>query len=44
MNIKKIALPVIAVGLVLFLLIQVIPIDRTNPPASAEPKWSSPEA
>ena len=44
MNIKKLVLPVIAIGLVLFLLIQVIPIDRTNPATSAEPKWSSPEA
>ena len=44
MNIKKLILPVVAVGLVLFLLIQVIPVDRTNPPVSAEPKWSSPEA
>jgi mono/diheme cytochrome c family protein len=44
MNIKKIALFLIVAGLVVFGLIQLIPIDRSNPPASAEPQWSSPEA
>ena len=31
-------------GLVLFGLIQLIPVDRTNPPVTQEPPWSSPEA
>jgi len=41
---KKILLFVVIGGLVLFGLIQLIPIDRTNPPTTQEPKWSSPEA
>ena len=41
---KKILLYIIIGGLVLFGLIQLIPIDRTNPPTTQEPKWSSPEA
>ena len=41
---KKIILIVIVAGLVLFGLIQLIPVDRSNPPMKAEPKWSSPEA
>lgn len=44
MNIKKIAFSLIAAGLILFALIQLIPIDRSNPPATQEPNWSSPEA
>jgi len=44
MNIKKLLLILVGVGLVVFALIQLIPIDRTNPPTSAEPNWSSPEA
>jgi hypothetical protein len=34
----------VGAGLAVFLLIQLIPIDRSNPPTTAEPKWSSPEA
>ena len=41
---KKIILIIIVAGVVLFGLIQLIPIDRSNPPVTAEPKWSSPEA
>ena len=41
---KKLLLYVVIGGLVLFGLIQLIPIDRTNPPVTKEPNWSSPEA
>jgi hypothetical protein len=41
---KKIILFIVIGGLVLFGLIQLVPIDRTNPPTTQEPKWSSPEA
>ena len=41
---KKTLLYIVIGGLVLFGLIQLIPIDRTNPPTTQEPKWSSPEA
>ena len=41
---KKILLYVVIGGLVLFGLIQLIPIDRSNPPVTKEPNWSSPEA
>jgi mono/diheme cytochrome c family protein len=41
---KKILLYIVIGGLVLFGLIQLIPVDRTNPPTTQEPNWSSPEA
>jgi hypothetical protein len=41
---KKILLFIVIGGLVLFGLIQLVPIDRTNPPTTQELKWSSPEA
>ncbi len=41
---KKILMYIIIGGLVLFGLIQLIPIDRANPPVTREPNWSSPEA
>jgi hypothetical protein len=41
---KKILLYIVIGGLVLFGLIQLVPIDRTNPPTTLEPKWSTPEA
>lgn len=41
---KKILLYIVIGGLVFFGLIQLIPIDRTNPPTTQEPNWSSPEA
>src|SRR5512145_1605783 len=41
---KKILLFIVIGGLVIFGLIQLVPIDRTNPPTTQEPAWSSPEA
>lgn len=41
---KKILLYFVIGGLALFALIQLIPIDRTNPPTTVEPQWSTPEA
>ncbi len=32
---------VVAAGVVLFLLIQLVPVARTNPPVLAEPPWDS---
>jgi mono/diheme cytochrome c family protein len=47
MNKKMIhvGIAVVAVGVALFLLIQIIPIgpQRTNPPVVGEPKWDSPQ-
>jgi mono/diheme cytochrome c family protein len=42
--VKKGLLIFVIGGFVLFGLIQLIPVDRTNPPVSLEPKWSSPKA
>ena len=41
---KKFILFVVIAGLVIFGVIQLIPIDRSNPPITREPNWSSPEA
>ncbi|MCX6080433.1 MAG: heme-binding domain-containing protein [Chloroflexi bacterium] len=41
---KKIIVFILIGGLVLFGLIQLIPVDRTNPAVTKEPNWSSPEA
>jgi len=41
---KKIMLYVVIGGLVLFGLIQLIPINHDNPATTQEPNWSSPEA
>jgi len=41
---KKTVLFIVIGGLVLFGLIQLIPIDRSNPAITREPNWSSPEA
>jgi mono/diheme cytochrome c family protein len=41
---KKILIYIIIGGLILFGLIQLIPIDRSNPPVTREPNWSSPQA
>ncbi len=41
---KKTLLYIVIGGLALFALIQLIPIDRANPPTTLEPKWSTPEA
>jgi hypothetical protein len=40
---KKIILFILGGGGVLFLLLQLIPVDRTNPPITQEIKWDSPE-
>ncbi len=41
---KKTLLYIVLGGLALFALIQLVPIDRVNPPTTLEPKWSTPEA
>lgn len=41
---KKTLLYIVIGGLVLFAMIQLIPIDRANQPTTVEPKWSTPEA
>jgi len=41
---KKILSFIVIGGLVLFGLIQLIPIDRSNPASTLEPNWSSPES
>ena len=41
---KKVLLFIVIGGAVLFGLIQLIPVDRSNPAATQEPKWSNPEA
>jgi mono/diheme cytochrome c family protein len=44
-RIFRVGMAIVAVGVALFLLIQVIPIgpQRTNPPVVSEPKWDSPQ-
>ncbi len=46
MNVKKLALPLLAAAVGIFLLIQLVPFGhtRTNPPVVSEPQWSSPQA
>ena len=44
MNVKKVLRIVLGIGLAVLLLIQLVPIDRTHPPTTSEPKWSSAEA
>lgn len=41
---KKILLMIVIAGLLFFGLIQLIPVDRSNPATTLEPNWSSPEA
>lgn len=41
---KKTLIYIILGGLVLFGLIQLIPIDRSSPAVTREPNWSSPQA
>ena len=43
MNVKKMLLYVGLAILALFLLIQLVPVSRTNPPVTSEPAWDSPE-
>ena len=40
---KKIAIIVVGVLAVIFILIQFIPVDRTNPPVTREVAWDSAE-
>ncbi len=34
---------IVALGIVGFLMIQLVPVDRHNPPIVAEPRWDSPQ-
>ena len=43
MSLKKIIIIVLVVLVVGFLLIQLIPLNQTNPPVTREVKWDSPE-
>jgi mono/diheme cytochrome c family protein len=43
-NLIKYLIYLVVGGLILFGLIQLIPVDRSNPATTQEPKWSSPEA
>jgi hypothetical protein len=43
-NLMKYLMYIVLAGLAVFVLIQFIPVDRTNPPITQEPTWSSPEA
>ncbi len=36
-------LAIVAIVVILFVAIQLIPVDRSNPPVVAEPPWNSPE-
>jgi cytochrome c551/c552 len=40
---KRMILTVLAAGVLAFLVIQLIPVDKTNPSVSAEPAWDSPQ-
>jgi hypothetical protein len=42
-NLIKTGLLAIGAGIVFVLLIQLVPIDRTNPPVTASVKWDSPQ-
>jgi hypothetical protein len=41
---KKTILTIVIAGLVVFGLIQLVPIDRSKPATIKEPNWASPEA
>lgn len=47
MSLKKMvvrgAIVLVAVGLVGLIAIQLVPVERTNPPVISEPNWDSPE-
>jgi cytochrome c551/c552 len=34
---------IIAAGVVIFVVLQLIPVDRTNPPVVSQPNWDSPQ-
>lgn len=40
---RKTVLGIVAAGVLLFVLIQLIPVDKTNPPVISEPNWDSPQ-
>jgi hypothetical protein len=40
---KRILLGLVGIALVGFLAIQLVPVDRSNPPVVSEPNWDSPE-
>lgn len=40
---KKIIVGIILIGVVSFLALQLVPVDRSNPPVVSEPNWDSPE-
>jgi hypothetical protein len=40
---RRKVLGVFGAAIVVFLLIQLIPVNRTNPPVISEPNWDSPE-
>ena len=40
---RRKVLGAIGAAIVVFLLIQLIPVKRTNPPVLSEPNWDSPE-
>jgi hypothetical protein len=42
-TIKRIVLVVGGILLVGFIAIQLVPVDRTNPPVLSEPNWDSPQ-
>jgi len=44
MNVKKVFSILVGLGLTGFLLIQLVPVNRVNPPITKEPDWGSPEA
>ncbi len=40
---RRMVLGVIGAVVLVFVLIQLIPVDKTNPPVLSEPKWDSPQ-
>ncbi len=43
MSIKKIVGIVVSIVVMLFIAIQFVPVERTNPPVAQEPEWDSPQ-
>ncbi len=39
---KKVLVKIVSVLILVFIAIQFIPVDRTNPPVQVEPQWNSP--
>jgi hypothetical protein len=40
---RRVVLGIIGIALLAFLAIQLVPVDRSNPPVVSEPNWDSPE-